>query len=143
MFRAVIHFRISLVPSWILADLAVSVDRLDRSRRTVRAELARKAEAAEGLDGTAGHVDRQSDPVVLRHRCLGLREDLPGVATWRSLEVQRASVLDHGGPFRHQEDTRCRATAEAYGGDLDDYVLGADAAGFLRVAQTGTAHGVI
>ena len=39
--------------------------------------------------------------------------------------------------------TQCRATAEAYGGNAEDYVLGANVAGFLRVAEAMTAQGVI
>ncbi|WP_435973374.1 NADP-specific glutamate dehydrogenase [Streptomyces sp. Qhu_M48] len=39
--------------------------------------------------------------------------------------------------------TQCRTTAEAYGGNSDDYVLGANAAGFLRVADAMAAQGVI
>ncbi|GGR76272.1 glutamate dehydrogenase [Streptomyces humidus] len=38
---------------------------------------------------------------------------------------------------------QCRATADAYGGAPDDYVLGANVAGFLRVAQAMTAQGVV
>ncbi|MCZ7416066.1 MULTISPECIES: NADP-specific glutamate dehydrogenase [unclassified Streptomyces] len=38
---------------------------------------------------------------------------------------------------------QCRATAEAYGGAPDDYVLGANVAGFLRVAQAMAAQGVV
>ncbi|MFF6902733.1 NADP-specific glutamate dehydrogenase [Streptomyces hydrogenans] len=37
----------------------------------------------------------------------------------------------------------CRATAEAYGGNPEDYVLGANVAGFLRVARAMTAQGVV
>ncbi|MDX3238477.1 NADP-specific glutamate dehydrogenase [Streptomyces sp. ME03-5709C] len=39
--------------------------------------------------------------------------------------------------------THCRATAAAYGGTPDDYVLGANVAGFLRVAEAMTAQGVV
>ncbi|MFD3945511.1 NADP-specific glutamate dehydrogenase [Streptomyces sp. NPDC058579] len=39
--------------------------------------------------------------------------------------------------------TQCRATAEAYGGNAEDYVLGANVAGFLRVARAMTAQGVV
>ncbi|MCZ0981770.1 NADP-specific glutamate dehydrogenase [Streptomyces diastatochromogenes] len=39
--------------------------------------------------------------------------------------------------------TECRATAEAYGTDADDYVLGANVAGFLKVAEAMQAQGVI
>ncbi|WP_149181664.1 NADP-specific glutamate dehydrogenase [Streptomyces sp. TRM49041] len=38
---------------------------------------------------------------------------------------------------------QCRDTAEAYGGNSEDYVLGANVAGFLKVAQAMTAQGVI
>jgi glutamate dehydrogenase (NADP+) len=38
---------------------------------------------------------------------------------------------------------QCRATAETYGGTPDDYVLGANIAGFLRVAEAMTAQGVV
>ncbi|MEV4946749.1 NADP-specific glutamate dehydrogenase [Streptomyces sp. NPDC053755] len=37
----------------------------------------------------------------------------------------------------------CRDTAEAYGGNPEDYALGANVAGFLRVARAMTAQGVI
>jgi glutamate dehydrogenase (NADP+) len=36
----------------------------------------------------------------------------------------------------------CRATAEEYGAP-DDYVLGANVAGYLRVAEAMAAHGVV
>ncbi|MGW2014689.1 NADP-specific glutamate dehydrogenase [Streptomyces sp. NPDC001927] len=39
--------------------------------------------------------------------------------------------------------TQCRATAEMYGGNAEDYVLGANVAGFLRVARAMTAQGVV
>ncbi|MDX2647286.1 NADP-specific glutamate dehydrogenase [Streptomyces sp. PA03-1a] len=39
--------------------------------------------------------------------------------------------------------THCRATAAAYGGTPDDYVLGANVTGFLRVAEAMTAQGVV
>ncbi|MDX3215364.1 NADP-specific glutamate dehydrogenase [Streptomyces sp. ME02-6991-2B] len=39
--------------------------------------------------------------------------------------------------------THCRATAAAYAGTPDDYVLGANVAGFLRVAEAMTAQGVV
>ncbi|GAA2344549.1 hypothetical protein SVIO_006970 [Streptomyces violaceusniger] len=42
-----------------------------------------------------------------------------------------------------QVHAQCRATAETYGGDADDYVLGANTAGFLRVAEAMTAQGVV
>jgi glutamate dehydrogenase (NADP+) len=38
---------------------------------------------------------------------------------------------------------QCRATAETYGGTPDDYVLGANITGFLRVAEAMEAHGVV
>ncbi|WP_405717775.1 NADP-specific glutamate dehydrogenase [Streptomyces sp. NBC_01537] len=38
---------------------------------------------------------------------------------------------------------RCRATAETYGGTPDDYVLGANITGFLRVAEAMEAQGVV
>ena len=38
--------------------------------------------------------------------------------------------------------TLCRATADRFG-DPDDYALGANVAGFLRVAEAMDAHGVI
>lgn len=37
----------------------------------------------------------------------------------------------------------CRATAETYGGNAEDYVLGSNVAGFLRVAAAMTAQGVV
>jgi glutamate dehydrogenase (NADP+) len=37
----------------------------------------------------------------------------------------------------------CRDTAETYGGNPEDYALGANVAGFLRVARAMTAQGVI
>ncbi|MFI8960885.1 NADP-specific glutamate dehydrogenase [Streptomyces sp. NPDC053493] len=39
--------------------------------------------------------------------------------------------------------TECRTTADTYAADPDDYVLGANVAGFLRVAEAMTAQGVI
>ncbi|MEU2297571.1 NADP-specific glutamate dehydrogenase [Streptomyces antibioticus] len=38
---------------------------------------------------------------------------------------------------------QCRDTAETYGGTPDDYVLGANIAGFLKVAEAMTAQGVV
>ncbi len=38
---------------------------------------------------------------------------------------------------------QCRETAETYGGTPDDYVLGANIAGFLKVAEAMTAQGVV
>jgi glutamate dehydrogenase (NADP+) len=38
---------------------------------------------------------------------------------------------------------QCRATAETYGGTPDDYVLGANITGFLRVAEAMEAQGVV
>ncbi|MGW3566098.1 hypothetical protein ACWDSL_19865 [Streptomyces sp. NPDC000941] len=37
---------------------------------------------------------------------------------------------------------RFRDAAEAHGDDADDYVFGANAAGFFRVAEAKTARGV-
>lgn len=42
-----------------------------------------------------------------------------------------------------QVHAQCRATAETYGGDADDYVLGGGTAGFLRVAEAMTAQGAV
>ncbi|MFJ8745989.1 NADP-specific glutamate dehydrogenase [Embleya sp. NPDC127516] len=39
--------------------------------------------------------------------------------------------------------SQCRETAEDYGGTPDDYVLGANIAGFLRVADAMSAQGVV
>ncbi|OII70663.1 NADP-specific glutamate dehydrogenase [Streptomyces sp. CC77] len=74
-----------------------------------------------------------------------------GVAT-SALEMQQNAARDTWS-FDHTESrlaavmrdvhAQCRATAEAYGADADDYVLGANVAGFLRVAQAMTAQGVI
>ncbi|MET9736156.1 NADP-specific glutamate dehydrogenase [Streptomyces sp. NPDC006458] len=74
-----------------------------------------------------------------------------GVAT-SALEMQQNASRDSW--TFEQTETRlaavmrgvhaqCRATAEAYGGSPDDYVLGANVAGFLRVAQAMTAQGII
>ncbi|WP_328941345.1 NADP-specific glutamate dehydrogenase [Streptomyces sp. NBC_00250] len=74
-----------------------------------------------------------------------------GVAT-SALEMQQNAARDSW-TFEQTEarlaevmrgvHTECRATAEAYGGNAEDYVLGANVAGFLRVAQAMTAQGVI
>ncbi|MFB8079028.1 NADP-specific glutamate dehydrogenase [Streptomyces sp. NPDC056013] len=74
-----------------------------------------------------------------------------GVAT-SALEMQQNAARDSW--TFEQTETRlaavmrgvhaeCRSTAEAYGGNADDYVLGANVAGFLRVALAMTAQGVI
>ncbi|MEW2396119.1 NADP-specific glutamate dehydrogenase [Streptomyces sp. NPDC046862] len=74
-----------------------------------------------------------------------------GVAT-SALEMQQNASRDSWS-FEQTEDrlaaimrrvhARCRGTAETYGGTADDYVLGANAAGFLRVAEAMTAQGVV
>ncbi|MBW1595594.1 NADP-specific glutamate dehydrogenase [Streptomyces sp. JJ38] len=74
-----------------------------------------------------------------------------GVAT-SALEMQQNAARDSWS-FEQTESrlaavmrgvhSQCRATAEEYGGAPDDYVLGANVAGFLRVAQAMTAQGVI
>ncbi|MEU1407881.1 NADP-specific glutamate dehydrogenase [Streptomyces sp. NPDC005728] len=74
-----------------------------------------------------------------------------GVAT-SALEMQQNAARDSWS-FEQTESrlamvmrgihTHCRATAEAYGSDPDDYVLGANVVGFLRVAQAMTDQGVI
>ncbi|MFI8521876.1 NADP-specific glutamate dehydrogenase [Streptomyces sp. NPDC085481] len=74
-----------------------------------------------------------------------------GVAT-SALEMQQNAARDSWS-FEQTEarlatvmrdvHTQCRATAEAYGGNPEDYVLGANVAGFLRVARAMTAQGVI
>ncbi len=74
-----------------------------------------------------------------------------GVAT-SALEMQQNAARDTWS-FEQTESrlatvmrdvhTQCRATAEAYGDNPDDYVLGANVAGFLRVAEAMTAQGVI
>ncbi|WP_406064410.1 NADP-specific glutamate dehydrogenase [Streptomyces sp. NBC_01077] len=56
--------------------------------------------------------------------------------TFEQTEARLASVM-------RGVHAQCRATAEAYGGNPEDYVLGANVAGFLRVAQAMTAQGVI
>ena len=74
-----------------------------------------------------------------------------GVAT-SALEMQQNAARDSWS-FEQTESrlaevmrdihSQCRTTAEAYGGNPDDYVLGANAAGFLRVAEAMAAQGVI
>ncbi|MFJ5222727.1 NADP-specific glutamate dehydrogenase [Streptomyces sp. NPDC088400] len=74
-----------------------------------------------------------------------------GVAT-SALEMQQNASRDSW-TFERTENrlaaimrevhTQCRVTAETYGGDADDYVLGANIAGFLRVADAMTAQGVV
>ncbi|MFC9592136.1 NADP-specific glutamate dehydrogenase [Streptomyces sp. NPDC056944] len=74
-----------------------------------------------------------------------------GVAT-SALEMQQNAARDTW-TFEQTEarladvmrdvHTQCRTTAEAYGADADDYVLGANVAGFLRVAEAMHAQGVI
>ncbi|MER7536931.1 NADP-specific glutamate dehydrogenase [Streptomyces sp. NPDC097704] len=56
--------------------------------------------------------------------------------TFEETEARLASVM-------REVHAECRATAEAYGGNPEDYVLGANAAGFLRVARAMTAQGVV
>ncbi|MFF3501079.1 NADP-specific glutamate dehydrogenase [Streptomyces sp. NPDC003247] len=74
-----------------------------------------------------------------------------GVAT-SALEMQQNASRDAWtfertesrlADIMRQVHAQCRATAETYGGDADDYVLGANTAGFLRVAEAMTAQGVI
>ncbi|MFI6375541.1 NADP-specific glutamate dehydrogenase [Streptomyces sp. NPDC050546] len=74
-----------------------------------------------------------------------------GVAT-SALEMQQNASRDSW-TFERTEDrlatimgqvhAQCRVSAETYGGDADDYVLGANTAGFLRVAEAMTAQGVV
>ncbi|MGO4760756.1 glutamate dehydrogenase, partial [Streptomyces sp. 2MCAF27] len=74
-----------------------------------------------------------------------------GVAT-SALEMQQNASRDSW-TFERTEDrlatimrqvhAQCRVTAETYGGDADDYVLGANTAGFLRVAESMMAQGVV
>ncbi|MDT0541596.1 MULTISPECIES: NADP-specific glutamate dehydrogenase [Streptomyces] len=74
-----------------------------------------------------------------------------GVAT-SALEMQQNASRDSW-TFERTEDrlatimrqvhAQCRATAETYGDDADDYVLGANTAGFLRVAEAMMAQGVV
>ena len=73
-----------------------------------------------------------------------------GVAT-SALEMQQNASRDQW-TFRHTEDRlreimrdihdQCRRTAEAYGAP-GDLVLGANVAGFLRVAEAVHAHGLV
>lgn len=56
--------------------------------------------------------------------------------TFAQTEARLAAVMQSV----HAE---CRATAETYGGSGDDYVLGANIEGFLRVAEAMTAQGVV
>lgn len=56
--------------------------------------------------------------------------------TFEETEARLASVM-------REVHAECRATAEAYGGNPEDYVLGANVAGFLRVARAMTAQGVV
>ncbi|MEU6735854.1 NADP-specific glutamate dehydrogenase [Streptomyces physcomitrii] len=74
-----------------------------------------------------------------------------GVAT-SALEMQQNASRDSW-TFEETESrlakvmrgvhAQCRETAEAYGGSPDDYVRGANVAGFLKVAEAMTAQGVI
>ncbi|MFI8986275.1 NADP-specific glutamate dehydrogenase [Streptomyces antimycoticus] len=74
-----------------------------------------------------------------------------GVAT-SALEMQQNASRDRW-TFERTEDrlagimgqvhAQCRASAEIYGGDADDYVLGANTAGFRHVADAMMAQGVI
>ncbi|MEU8990535.1 hypothetical protein AB0C98_29640 [Streptomyces sp. NPDC048558] len=69
-----------------------------------------------------------------------------------ALEMQQNAVRDHCS-FEQTEsrlaavmrdiNTQHRAATEAYGGDHDDYVLGANVAGFLRVAKAMMEQGVM
>ncbi|MGW7166782.1 NADP-specific glutamate dehydrogenase [Streptomyces sp. NPDC054884] len=58
------------------------------------------------------------------------------VWTFEQTETRLAAVM-------RGVHAQCRATAETYGGTPDDYVLGANIAGFLRVAEAMTAQGVV
>ncbi|MER8157574.1 NADP-specific glutamate dehydrogenase [Streptomyces sp. NPDC094472] len=74
-----------------------------------------------------------------------------GVAT-SALEMQQNASRDRW-TFERTEDqlagimrqvhAQCRASAEIYGGDAEDYVLGANTAGFRHVADAMMAQGVI
>ncbi|MFG2869629.1 NADP-specific glutamate dehydrogenase [Streptomyces sp. NPDC048338] len=74
-----------------------------------------------------------------------------GVAT-SALEMQQNAARDSWS-FEQTESRlaevmrdihrQCRTTAEEYGGNPDDYVVGANVAGFLRVAEAMAAQGVI
>ncbi|WP_327393527.1 NADP-specific glutamate dehydrogenase [Streptomyces sp. NBC_01186] len=56
--------------------------------------------------------------------------------TFEQTEERLAAIM-------RQVHTQCRTTAETYADDADDYVLGANIAGFLRVADAMTAQGVV
>ena len=56
--------------------------------------------------------------------------------TFEETEDRLASVM-------RDVHAQCRATAETYGGTPDDYVLGANITGFLRVAEAMEAQGVV
>ncbi|MFI5961089.1 NADP-specific glutamate dehydrogenase [Streptomyces asoensis] len=58
------------------------------------------------------------------------------VWTFEQTETRLATVM-------RSVHAQCRATAETYAGTPDDYVLGANIAGFLRVAEAMTAQGVV
>ncbi|KUL48393.1 hypothetical protein ADL28_29540 [Streptomyces violaceusniger] len=89
---------------------------------------------------------RRADPVRT-----GKAANAGGVAT-SALEM-RQNASRESWSFERTEDqlatimrqvhAQCRATAETYGGDADDYVLGANTADFLRVAEAMTAQGVV
>ncbi|MFJ5842469.1 NADP-specific glutamate dehydrogenase [Streptomyces shenzhenensis] len=74
-----------------------------------------------------------------------------GVAT-SALEMRQNASRDQW-TFAETEDrlatvmrqihAQSRAAAETYGGAPDDYVLGANITGFLRVAEAMTAHGIV
>ncbi|MFE5934407.1 NADP-specific glutamate dehydrogenase [Streptomyces sp. NPDC056470] len=74
-----------------------------------------------------------------------------GVAT-SALEMQQNAARDSWS-FEETEarlatvmrgvHAECRSTAEAYGGNAEDYVLGANVAGFLKVARAMAAQGVV
>lgn len=74
-----------------------------------------------------------------------------GVAT-SALEMQQNAARDTWS-FQQTESrlaaimrdvhAQCRETAETYGANADDYVLGANITGFLRVADAMTAQGVV
>ncbi|MGM9380654.1 NADP-specific glutamate dehydrogenase [Streptomyces antibioticus] len=58
------------------------------------------------------------------------------VWTFEQTETRLAAVM-------RGVHAQCRETAETYGGTPDDYVLGANIAGFLKVAEAMTAQGVV
>ncbi|MFF1697713.1 NADP-specific glutamate dehydrogenase [Streptomyces sp. NPDC058257] len=74
-----------------------------------------------------------------------------GVAT-SALEMQQNAARDQW-PFEQTESrlaavmrnvhAECRQTAEEYSGTPDDYVLGSNIAGFLRVADAMSAQGIV